>query len=115
MNKGKVQIFVVDDHPIVRDGLAELLNHEPDLVVIRIVCALEDNEQYVSSSGATKGTMEGKIVTFAPLATLAPKAKAEWRVVVKAVKAGDVRFTVVMNTAQLTRLVQETEATHLYE
>jgi len=26
--------MVVDDHPIVRDGLAELLNHEADLMVI---------------------------------------------------------------------------------
>ena len=82
---------------------------------IRIVCALEDNEQYVSSSGATKGTSEGNTITFAPLRSLAPKTKATWRVVVKAVKAGDVRFTVVMNTDQLTRPVQETEATHLYE
>ncbi|MFC1781621.1 response regulator transcription factor [Planctomycetota bacterium] len=29
----KFKILVVDDHPIVRDGLAELLNHEADLVV----------------------------------------------------------------------------------
>jgi len=30
---GKTRIMVVDDHPIVRDGLAELLNHEADLLV----------------------------------------------------------------------------------
>jgi uncharacterized repeat protein (TIGR01451 family) len=82
---------------------------------ISIVCTLEDNEQYVSSSGATRGTLAGDIVTFAPLRNLAPKAKATWRVVVKAVKAGDVRFKVTMNTDQITRPVQETEATHLYE
>jgi len=29
----ETRIIVVDDHPIVRDGLAELLNHEVDLVV----------------------------------------------------------------------------------
>jgi len=29
----KIKILVVDDHPIVRDGLAELLNHEADFVV----------------------------------------------------------------------------------
>ena len=29
----KTRILVVDDHPIVRDGLAELLNHEADLLV----------------------------------------------------------------------------------
>jgi len=82
---------------------------------IRIVCTLEDNEQYVSSSGATRGTIEGNVITFAPLRSLPPKEKAVWRVVVKAIKAGDVRFKVSMNTDQTTRPVEETEATHLYE
>ena len=82
---------------------------------IKIVCTLEDNEQYVSSSGATKGSAAGNVITFEPLPSLAPKAQATWRVTVKAVKAGDVRFTAVMNTDQLTREVRETEATHLYE
>ncbi|HEY6948177.1 MAG TPA: response regulator transcription factor [Gemmatimonadales bacterium] len=30
---GKHRVFVVDDHPIVRQGLALLINQEPDLVV----------------------------------------------------------------------------------
>ena len=30
---GKTRILVVDDHPIVCDGLADLINHETDLVV----------------------------------------------------------------------------------
>lgn len=30
---GKRRIFVVDDHPIVRQGLAQLINNESDLVV----------------------------------------------------------------------------------
>ncbi len=81
---------------------------------IKIVCTLEENEQYVSSSGATRGTLQDNTVTFAPLPTLAAKAKATWQVNVKAVKAGDVRFTAVMDTDQLTRPVQETEATHIY-
>ena len=82
-------------------------------IVIR--CTLEENMAYVSSSGATIGTAEGtdKIV-FAPLASLAPGAKAEWRVVVKAIKAGDVRFKLDMTSEQLSRPVTETEATNLY-
>jgi len=82
---------------------------------IHIVCTLEDNERYVSSTGATRGTIMDNTVTFAPLRSLAPKTKATWRVVVRAVKSGDVRFMVTMNTDQLTRPVEETEATHLYE
>ena len=82
---------------------------------IAITAELEDNEQYVSSSGATTGTHDNGVIKFAPLSRLAPKAKATWRVVVKAVEAGDVRFKVIMNTDQITRPVQETESTHLYE
>ena len=82
---------------------------------ISIVCTLEGNHQYVSSSGATTASAVGNKVTFAPLRSLAPKAKVTWRVVVKAAKAGDVRFKVTMNTDQLTRPVEETESTNFYE
>ena len=82
---------------------------------IRIACTLEESERYASSSGPTVGTLEGSNVTFAPLATLSPRAKATWNVVVTALKPGDIRFKVIMNTDQLTRPVEETEATHLYE
>jgi len=82
---------------------------------VRIACILENNVQYVSSAGATAGSKEGQIVKFFPLSSLEPKAKAAWRVVVAAVKPGDVRFKVVMNVDQLTRPVEETESTHLYE
>lgn len=82
---------------------------------IIITCQLEDNEKYVSASGATTGTLTGNKITFTPLGNLAPKKEAVWRVVVKAVKPGDVRFKVTMNTDQITRPVEETEATHLYE
>lgn len=82
---------------------------------ITVKAVLEDAMQYVSSSGATSGSFADGTVTFAPLPSLAPKAKATWQVVVKAVKAGDVRFKVVMNTEQLGRDVEETEATNFYE
>ncbi len=82
---------------------------------IRIAAILEDNVRYISSAGATAGAKEGQTVRFFPLGTLAPKATAAWRVVVEAVKAGDVRFKVVMQADQLTRPVEKTESTHLYD
>jgi uncharacterized repeat protein (TIGR01451 family) len=86
----------------------------PDTNIV-IKCMLEDSMEFVSASGAANGTHADGIVTFAPLQSLAPKAKATWRVVVKAAKPGDVRFTVTMNTSQLGREVRETEATQFYE
>ena len=82
---------------------------------VSIACILEDNVRYISSAGATAGSIKGQIVRFSPLSSLAPKDKAAWRVVVGAVRPGDVRFKVIMNVDQLTRPVEEAEATHLYE
>ncbi len=39
--QNKRNILVVDDHPILRQGLKQLINHEPDLVV----CAEAENAE----------------------------------------------------------------------
>ncbi|MHC4072685.1 MAG: hypothetical protein ACYSWW_23210 [Planctomycetota bacterium] len=82
---------------------------------VRIACILEDNYRYISSAGATASSLEGSTVRFFPLGTLAPQAEVAWRVIVEAVRPGDVRFKAIMNVDQLTRPVEETESTHLYE
>jgi len=82
---------------------------------IRIVCILEDYVRYVSSAGATSGSQEGQTVRFLPLGTLAPKAEVAWRVVVEAVRVGDMRFKAILNMDELSRPVEETESTHLYD
>ncbi|MDI6448256.1 DUF11 domain-containing protein [Anaerobaca lacustris] len=82
---------------------------------VRIICTLDDKVQYVSSAGATAGSIMGKTVSFAPLRTLEPKAKATWRVVVRGARAGDVRFKVSMHTDHLALPIEHTEATHIYQ
>lgn len=82
---------------------------------IKIVVTLPAEQSYVSSTGNTKATVVGKVVTFAPLSRLAPKAKAVFNVTVKGIKAGDVRFKVELNSDQMTSPVNETESTHIYE
>ena len=82
---------------------------------IVITCDLESEMEYVSNSGATSGSHSAGRVTFAPLPSLAPKDVAEWRLIVRAVSPGDVRFRVTMETDELTRPVEETEATHFYD
>jgi uncharacterized repeat protein (TIGR01451 family) len=82
---------------------------------IIITCTLESGMEYVSSSGPTTAKVMGSEITFEPLPSLAPKAQTSWQVVVKALDTGDKRFKAVMNTDQLTRSVEETEATNFYE
>jgi uncharacterized repeat protein (TIGR01451 family) len=82
---------------------------------VNVEAMLEDTMEYVSSSGATNGSMQGDTVSFSPLGSLAPKAQAVWNVTVKATGEGDVRFSVNMNCDQLKRDVEETESTNFYE
>jgi uncharacterized repeat protein (TIGR01451 family) len=82
---------------------------------VQITMAVEDAQEIVTADGPTHVTVEGSTATSAPLATLAPKAKATWQVTVKALRPGDVRFRATLTTAELSRSVEETEATQLYE
>jgi uncharacterized repeat protein (TIGR01451 family) len=82
---------------------------------ITIVCTLENTAKFVKAEGPTGATQSGQTISFAPVPSLAPKDKATWRVEVQAVKAADVRFAVQMDTDQITRPVNETEATNFYE
>ncbi len=92
---------------VVNQGSADGTN-------IVITCTLPPQQEYVSSAGPAQAQVDGRIVRFAPLRSLAPKAKATYRVVVKGTKAGDVRFKVSMNSDQVESPVEETESTHIY-
>ena len=81
---------------------------------IVVTCTLPDEQEFVSATGPTKETAKAKEVAFAPLATLAPKAKVTYRVVVKGTKAGDVRFKVTLKSDQMDTPSGETESTHIY-
>ena len=82
---------------------------------IEIECTFPAELEFVGTEGATPGTANGRTVTFRPLGTLAPQQAATWRVILRAVGTGDVRFATSMNTDELTSEVRETEATRLYE
>ena len=82
---------------------------------IQVTCMLEENMQYVSSSGPTQGAVVGDKITFGPLSKLSPKAQAKWQITVKALSVGDTRFKTMMKSDQLERFVEETEATRIYQ
>ncbi|MBN2128886.1 MAG: DUF11 domain-containing protein [Sedimentisphaerales bacterium] len=81
---------------------------------VQITCILEEAQEYVSSGGPTRARIEGRTIRFAPLPSLPAGQKATWRVVVKALQPGDIRFRTIMNTQELGRPVEETEATRQY-
>lgn len=81
---------------------------------IRLVCTIEESQEFLSATGPTPIQTAGRTLTSEPLPVLAPKAKAAWRVTVRASTAGDVRFAVQLTSDQIERPVEETEATHQY-
>lgn len=81
---------------------------------VKITCTLEDSQSHVSSGGATSASVSGQVISFSPLPVLEAGAKASWTVVIKAEAAGDVRFSVQMDTDNITRPVNETESTNQY-
>jgi uncharacterized repeat protein (TIGR01451 family) len=82
---------------------------------VKVVGTLPDSLQFVSGSGATAVSGSGQTVTLAPLASLAPGARAEWRIVVKAKAAADARSRWEMTSDHFRTPVIETESSNLYE
>lgn len=82
---------------------------------VKLVNELEKQMEFLTMNGATKGTLDGEKITFAPLATLAPKAKAVYTITVKAKEPGDVRFKTTLTSDQLGRPVEELESTTFYK
>jgi len=83
-------------------------------VNIVVICTLPAQEDFVSADGPTKGTGQGKTVTFAPLPSLAPKAQVVYKVIVKGNAAADARFKVSITSDMIETPVEETESTHIY-
>ncbi len=81
---------------------------------VKMVCTLPDSEEYVSCTGITAATADGKTITMEPVAILAPKQVAEWQVIVKALKIDDARFNVALSSDQFENPIHKEESTHLY-
>jgi len=69
--------------------------------------------QYVRAGGSSEASVAGNTLTFAPVATIAPKQTLTWTVECKALKAADARFYVELTSGSLTRPAAETEPTRI--
>jgi uncharacterized repeat protein (TIGR01451 family) len=82
---------------------------------VEVTAELEQEMEAVTAQGTTPGRADGLKIAFDKLATLAPRAKAEWTVTVKAKSSADVRFKVKVLTDQIKRPVNEEESTNFYQ
>lgn len=81
---------------------------------LRLECTLPEAQEFVSGSGASGVEAEGRLVKTVPLASVPPKAVVSWRVIVKALKPGDVRFKVNLFAREFDRPIFEEESTRQY-
>jgi hypothetical protein len=83
---------------------------------VKIVCTIPaEFEQFKSASGPTGYKVEGNEIVFEPLAKLAPRADAIYRIQVKCTTAGIAHFKARMTSAILTEPVTKEEATRIYQ
>jgi uncharacterized repeat protein (TIGR01451 family) len=81
---------------------------------IKLVCTIPEKMEFKNSQGPCKCHEEGRVLVFDPLPKLAPRADAIFRVNVKALQPGDVRFKTSITSTNLVEPVIEMEATRIY-
>jgi uncharacterized repeat protein (TIGR01451 family) len=81
---------------------------------IKLVATIPDKMEFKGATGPARFHEEGKMIVFEPLEKLAPKADAIFRINVKALDPGTVRFKIQMTSTNLTEPVIKMEATRIY-
>jgi uncharacterized repeat protein (TIGR01451 family) len=81
---------------------------------IKLVATVPDKMQFKNAQGPVRFTEEGKTIIFEPIDKLAPRSDAVFRINVKALEAGTVRFKIQVTSANLTDPVIKMEATRIY-
>jgi uncharacterized repeat protein (TIGR01451 family) len=83
---------------------------------IKLVASVPDKMQFKNAQcpPGVRYREEGKTVVFEPIAALAPRADAIFRINVKAMEPGTVRFKIQMTSTNLTEPVIKMEATRIY-
>ena len=114
-------VEVVDDNDPVPVG--EYITYEVEVTNtgsleatgVAIKAILTPEMEFVESTVASKSRLDGKTLHFDVLPALAPSAKATWKVRIKAVGEGDLRFKLEVNSDQLQRPVSEEESSNFYK
>jgi hypothetical protein len=81
---------------------------------IKLVAEVPPQMQFKSATGPVRYNVDGNKIVFEPLDKLAPRADAQFRINVKAVEQGTVRFKIQVTSTNLVEPVIKMEATRIY-
>jgi uncharacterized repeat protein (TIGR01451 family) len=81
---------------------------------IKLIAEVPSQMQLKSATGPAKYAVEGNKITFEPVEKLAPRAEALFRINVKAMEQGTVRFKIQVTSTNLVEPVIKMEATRIY-
>lgn len=80
----------------------------------RLICTIPDKMLFRGATGPTRFQEKGKEILFDPLPPLPPRGEASFRVTVKGVAPGDVRFKAQATSANVKDPLVEMEPTRVY-
>jgi uncharacterized repeat protein (TIGR01451 family) len=81
---------------------------------VQVVAAIPQGLRATNGEGAARHVIEGDKVVFAPLAQLAPKAEAKFRVQVQGLRAGDLRTKIMVTADEVQEPITKEQSTHVY-
>ncbi|MFL5342077.1 MAG: CARDB domain-containing protein [Gemmataceae bacterium] len=81
---------------------------------VKLICTIPDKMTFKNATGPTKFTQTGNEIVFEPIARLAPRADAIFRVTVKCNTPGVVNFKSRITSTLLVEPVHKEEATRIY-
>jgi uncharacterized repeat protein (TIGR01451 family) len=81
---------------------------------VQVVAIMPPGLRAMSGQGETRHVVDGNRVQFAPLAQLAPKAEAKFRVQVQGLRPGDQRARVQITTDEVQEPITKEQSTRVY-
>jgi uncharacterized repeat protein (TIGR01451 family) len=82
---------------------------------IKLIATVPDKMEFKTAQGPVRFREEGKVIVFEPLEKLAPKADAIFRINVKALEAGTVRFKIQVASSNIQEPIIKMEPTRIYD
>ncbi|MCX8108769.1 MAG: hypothetical protein N3G20_08195, partial [Verrucomicrobiae bacterium] len=92
---------------VVNQGSAPLNN-------VKLTCTVPEQQEFVAGFGATPVRIADRRLAMDTVTSLAPGATVSWRVTVKAIAQGDVRFRTELVSDEFTAPIHEIEAPQQY-